>query len=103
MFLHMFLECYCDKIDTITAFILQVSECEKYDPETDTWESIPAMPGYRTQHAGTTWPSGGDYLFISGGLDGDVVLDSVQRYLIIPHHFQFIKNNFKCGTLPYSF
>nr|XP_018918256.1 PREDICTED: kelch-like protein 26 [Bemisia tabaci] len=76
---HLYAIGGASEIDVMDGVDSEVSECEKYDPETDTWESIPAMPGYRTQHAGTTWPSGGDYLFISGGLDGDVVLDSVQR------------------------
>ncbi|PSN54714.1 Kelch-like protein 26 [Blattella germanica] len=54
-----------------------VSACECYNPETDSWESVRPLPGYRTQHAGATW---GHYLFVSGGLDRDLVLGSMCCY-----------------------
>ncbi|XP_076358092.1 kelch-like protein 26 [Tachypleus tridentatus] len=51
--------------------------CEKYDPIADTWNPISVLPGGRTQHAGASWKS---YLYISGGLDQDLVLNSLVRY-----------------------
>ena len=55
----------------------EVSACECYNPETDSWESVRPLPGYRTQHAGASW---GHFLFISGGLDRDLVLSSMCCY-----------------------
>ncbi|RWS04368.1 kelch-like protein 26 [Dinothrombium tinctorium] len=52
--------------------------CEMYDPVTDTWTPTAPVPGgYRTQHAAATWRN---YIFVSGGLDQDLVLDSLLRY-----------------------
>lgn len=53
------------------------SPCEKYDPAADMWLVISSLPRRRTQHAGVTW---GSYLFVSGGLDQDSVLNSVACY-----------------------
>lgn len=55
----------------------EMSTCECYDPQSDSWESIQPLPGLRSQHAGAAW---GCELFISGGLDRDLVLNSVMRY-----------------------
>lgn len=55
----------------------EVSACECYTPDTDSWESVRPLPGYRTQHAGATW---GHCLFVSGGLDRDIVLSSMCCY-----------------------
>ncbi|XP_076045598.1 kelch-like protein 26 isoform X2 [Oratosquilla oratoria] len=49
------------------------SPCEAYDPETDTWTPIPALPRARTQHASAAL---GRFLYVTGGLEGDHVLDS---------------------------
>lgn len=57
------------------------SECECYDPESDSWNSICPLPEYRTQHAGATVKIAiGDMLYISGGLDHDLVLSSMRYY-----------------------
>ncbi|XP_067013052.1 kelch-like protein 26 [Anabrus simplex] len=59
----------------------ETSPCERYDPQTDCWETLRPLPGFRTQHAGATWPrQDGHWLFVSGGLDRDLVLSSVLRY-----------------------
>ncbi|KAK3908107.1 Kelch-like protein 26 [Frankliniella fusca] len=61
----------------------EVSACECYDPETDSWESVAPLPGFRTQHAGVSWTRPSDnlhWLFVSGGLDRDLVLTSMRRY-----------------------
>ncbi|KAJ9587276.1 hypothetical protein L9F63_019207 [Diploptera punctata] len=39
----------------------EVSACECYNPETDSWESVRPLPGYRTQHAGATWSHASSY------------------------------------------
>lgn len=58
-----------------------VSLCELYDPLTDHWEVINSAPGHRVQHAATAWPSiSPRLLFISGGLDRELVLSSMQSY-----------------------
>ena len=54
-----------------------VGACECYNPDTDTWESVQPIPGYRTEHAGATW---GHFLFVSGGLQKDIVLSSMCYY-----------------------
>ncbi|RWS29825.1 kelch-like protein 26 [Leptotrombidium deliense] len=52
--------------------------CEVYNPVNDTWTEIaPIVGGCRTQHAAASWNT---YLYVCGGLDHDVVLDSVVRY-----------------------
>ncbi len=51
--------------------------CERYDPNTNKWSEIVAMPGCRKQNAGATY---GNEIFISGGLDWDVVLASFICY-----------------------
>lgn len=57
------------------------SACECYDPTTDNWLTISPLPGRRTQHAGASIKFGTrHYLFISGGLDRDLVLSSVLCY-----------------------
>ncbi|XP_049790538.1 kelch-like protein 26 isoform X1 [Schistocerca nitens] len=56
----------------------EVSACECYDPQTDSWESIRPLPGHRSQHAGAAMPGGS--LYISGGLDRDLVLSSMLCY-----------------------
>lgn len=55
----------------------EVSTCERYDPKTDSWDSIAQLPSYRTQHAGAAW---GCSVYISGGLDKDLVLPSMVAY-----------------------
>jgi len=63
--------------------IFQVSACERYNPATESWESISPLAGFRTQHAGASWSNkaeGVHWLIVSGGLDRDVVLTSVRRY-----------------------
>ncbi|KAF5279209.1 hypothetical protein FQR65_LT03456 [Abscondita terminalis] len=55
--------------------------CERYDPSTDTWESIQPLPEYRTQHAAAAYESKQNkWLFISGGMDKDTVLSSLCYY-----------------------
>ncbi|BES95692.1 BTB And C-terminal Kelch [Nesidiocoris tenuis] len=54
-----------------------VAECERYDPGTDSWERVCPLPGPSTQHAAATLDN---YLYVSGGLDRDIVLNSVKRY-----------------------
>lgn len=57
------------------------SACECYDPSTDSWSSICPLPEYRTQHAGASIKFGvGHYLYVSGGLDRDLVLSSMRCY-----------------------
>nr|CAD7259250.1 unnamed protein product [Timema shepardi] len=56
----------------------EVSACERYDPETDCWECVRPLPGYRTQHAGAVW--GNRQLYVCGGLDRDLVLSSMRCY-----------------------
>ena len=51
--------------------------CESYDPETNTWREIAAPPGCSKQHAGAVC---GEKIYISGGLDWDLVLSSVWCY-----------------------
>ncbi|XP_026468720.1 kelch-like protein 26 [Ctenocephalides felis] len=59
----------------------EVSACESYDPVTDTWFSFRPLPQFRTQHAGASWPkSDASSIFISGGLERDMVLSSMVRY-----------------------
>lgn len=53
------------------------AHCERYDPHTDVWMPVAPLPGARTQHAGAAW---GPYLFVSGGLNADSVLNSLLRY-----------------------
>ncbi|XP_054267106.1 kelch-like protein 26 isoform X2 [Macrosteles quadrilineatus] len=53
------------------------SACECYDPETDSWDSISPLPGARTQHAAAALDH---YLYVSGGLDRDLALNSMKRY-----------------------
>lgn len=53
------------------------ARCERYDPHTDVWMPVAPLPGARTQHAGAAW---GPYLFVSGGLNADSVLNSLLRY-----------------------
>lgn len=50
---------------------------ERYDPDTDSWESIAMLAEHRTQHAGA---SDANFLYISGGLDRQRVLESFWRY-----------------------
>lgn len=55
--------------------------CECYDPSTDSWENVTPTTGNRSQHAGATWPPTSPHLlFISGGLDRDLALSSMQCY-----------------------
>ena len=54
-----------------------VSACECYNPHTDEWMSVQPIPGYRTEHAAATWRH---FLFVSGGLDRDIVLSSMCCY-----------------------
>ena len=51
--------------------------CESYNPETDRWSAIAAMPGCREQQAGASY---GNEVFISGGLEWDEVIDSLISY-----------------------
>ncbi|XP_070001446.1 kelch-like protein 26 [Penaeus vannamei] len=53
------------------------SPCEAYDPATDIWHPIAALPGARAQHAAAALNG---LLYVSGGLEGDHVLDSCQVY-----------------------
>jgi N-acetylneuraminic acid mutarotase len=53
------------------------SACECYNPHTDEWLSVQPIPVYRTEHAGATWRH---FLFVSGGLDRDIVLSSMCCY-----------------------
>ncbi|XP_046680622.1 kelch-like protein 26 [Homalodisca vitripennis] len=53
------------------------SACECYDPETDSWESVAPLPGSCTQHAAAALHH---YLYVSGGLDHDLDLNSMRRY-----------------------
>lgn len=48
----------------------------RYDPGTDSWERVCPLPGPSTQHAAATLDN---YLYVSGGLDRDIVLNSVKR------------------------
>lgn len=52
------------------------SACECYDPITDSWDSMTALPGSRTQHAAAALSH---FLYVSGGLDRDVALSSMRR------------------------
>ena len=51
--------------------------CESYNPETNTWHEIAAPPSGSKQHAGTTCNG---KIYISGGLDWDLVLNSMSCY-----------------------
>ena len=51
---------------------------EMYDPKNDIWIPINPMPGFnRSQHAAVAW---NHYIFVSGGLDQDIVLNSMLKY-----------------------
>ncbi|CAD7091014.1 unnamed protein product [Hermetia illucens] len=54
-----------------------LSNCERYNVKTDLWEYIPGLPENRSQHAGTVH---GSHIYISGGLDKNIVLSSMWRY-----------------------
>ncbi|XP_055379118.1 kelch-like protein 26 [Condylostylus longicornis] len=56
---------------------IPISNCEKYNTNTDTWEYIVNLPENRTQHAGAVL---GCNLYISGGLDRHRILSSFWRY-----------------------
>ncbi|KAL7633189.1 UNVERIFIED_CONTAM: hypothetical protein RMT77_016559 [Armadillidium vulgare] len=53
------------------------SPCEAYDPASDSWSPIPSLPGFRAQHSAATL---GHRLLITGGLEGERVLDSCYVY-----------------------
>lgn len=53
------------------------SNSERYDPDTESWEYIAAIPENRTQHAGAGYNMN---LYISGGLDRHRVLSTFWRY-----------------------
>ncbi|CAG0892965.1 unnamed protein product [Darwinula stevensoni] len=55
----------------------ETARCEKYNPKADSWSLVAALPGHRTQHAGAAWKH---FLFVSGGLDGDIPCASLLRY-----------------------
>lgn len=59
------------------SFFGESSPCEVYNPSEDSWAPIAPLPGWRSQHAGCSWRS---YLFVCGGLDQDLVLNSCFRY-----------------------
>lgn len=52
-------------------------QCERYNCITDSWSSITHIPRARAQHAGVSFKQ---YLFISGGLEQDLVLNCLYRY-----------------------
>ncbi|KAL1132347.1 hypothetical protein AAG570_010303 [Ranatra chinensis] len=54
-----------------------IAECERYDPSTDCWERVAPLPGASTLHAAATLDT---QLFVSGGLDKDLVLNTMKRY-----------------------
>lgn len=56
-----------------------ISRCECYHSDSDTWIEMAPLPGSRTQHAGTSYYH---YLYVSGGLQelDNVVLDTVHCY-----------------------
>ena len=58
-----------------------VSACERYSPVSDTWSSLPPLPGPRSQHAAATLQGA---LYVCGGLEGDAVVDSCWSY--VPEH-----------------
>ncbi|KAK8737119.1 hypothetical protein OTU49_004805 [Cherax quadricarinatus] len=53
------------------------SLCEAYNPTSDTWTPIAGLPGARAQHAAAALNC---LLYVSGGLEGDQVLDSCHAY-----------------------
>ena len=51
---------------------------EEYSAETDRWRVVAKLPaGSRAQHAAAKL---GDAVLVSGGLDGETVLDSLLEY-----------------------
>lgn len=56
---------------------IETSNSERYDPETDTWEYITAIPENRTQHAGAGHK---DFLYVAGGLERHRVLSTFWRF-----------------------
>lgn len=54
-----------------------IAECERYDPVGDVWERISSLPGPSTLHAAATYNG---YLYVSGGLDRDIALNTMRRY-----------------------
>ena len=57
------------------------SSCEVYDAEADEWHSIASIPsGSRSQHAACS--ASDSFIYVSGGLDQDLVLSSVFRYCV---------------------
>ncbi|GFS58227.1 kelch-like protein 26 [Trichonephila inaurata madagascariensis] len=59
--------------------------CEKYDPTTDVWTPVSSLPGSRAQHAGTSWRN---FFYVSGGLDQDLVLNSLWRLNTETDHWE---------------
>ncbi|XP_018320287.1 kelch-like protein 26 [Agrilus planipennis] len=57
----------------------EMSACECYDPHSDSWHNIPSLPEHKTQHAGATYEKE-DLLFVSGGMDRDIVVSTMYCY-----------------------
>ncbi|OXA64020.1 kelch-like protein 9 [Folsomia candida] len=62
-----------ENVDDI-AGTTEACACESYNPATDSWSQIAPLTTGRTQHAGAAW---NNLLFISGGLDHDVVSNAL--------------------------
>lgn len=53
------------------------ASCERYDPASDTWDSVRPLLEHRTQHAAAAYENKQEkWLFVSGGIDKDTVLSS---------------------------
>lgn len=58
--------------------LIGIDFSQMYDPVNDIWTAISPIPGgSRAQHGASTWRN---FVFVSGGLDQDVVLNSMVRY-----------------------
>lgn len=56
----------------------ELTSAEMYDPETDEWTPMASLPVYnRSQHAAVSF---NHYIYVSGGLDQDIVLTDLIRY-----------------------
>lgn len=58
-----------------------LSTCECYNPNLDSWCMVQSLPAYITQHAGASYERSYGYnLFISGGIDRDNVQANMYCY-----------------------
>lgn len=66
---------------------------EAYAPVSDCWFDLPSMPVKRSAMALAVVD---DLLYVTGGTDGQKVIDSVQRYfLLCMYYFNFSKQSFR--------